>query len=527
MTITAPPLPVIAMNRLAFGPRPGDVDALARRGLASWVDEQLRPEEAADRDCRARLDAAKLRIRYGASPDWGLTDELRPLSMLDAPTASLWHLADNKQKMAGPERQRPRSEVAAATLIRAVHSHWQLREVLVDFWHNHFNVYALEPNVAVGLPAYDRDVIRAHCLGNFRAFLEAVATSSAMQVFLNNRSSRAGSANENYGRELLELHTLGAPHYLNALYNRWREVPGAAQGKAAGYIDQDVYEAARAFTGWTLADGKDLGGGQKLPDTGAFQYAESWHDNYQKRVLGVEFDPFQAPMADGRRVLDLVAAHPGTAMFVCAKLVRRLVGDPVPEALVKEAAQVWTANRTRDDQIARVVRVIALSPIFARTWGDRVKRPLEVAASFARATDIEMTASEGVLGEMDAAGQRLFGWAPPTGHPDDTEYWLSSAVMRRRWSIVLGLAEGWWGTAPLQPGRAMGGGSITAERAVAYWLPRVVGSHAPPETGAVILAAMKIAPDAVINNAPPGKDPEPQLRRLVAYCAMTPEFHYR
>ena len=140
-----------------------------------------------------------------------------------------------------------------------------------------------------------------------------------MLVYLNNRSSRAGSANENYARELLELHTLGRGAYLNTLYDRWRDVPGATEGRPQGYIDQDVYEAARAFTGWTIADGTGLGGGMALPATGAFTYVEAWHDGYQKRVLGHEFDPFQAPMADGRKVLDLVADHPATAWNVCTR----------------------------------------------------------------------------------------------------------------------------------------------------------------------------------------------------------------
>ena len=225
--------------------------------------------------------------------------------------------------------------MAAATLLRAIHSRWQLREVLVDFWHNHFNVNAAgDQAVNVALPAYDR-VIRSHALGNFREFLEAVATSPAMLVYLNNRSSRAGSANENYGRELFELHSLGRDAYLNDLYNRWRDVPGALKGSPAGYIDQDVYEAARAFTGWTIEDGAGLGGGKTLPATGRFTYVEAWHDNYQKRVLATDFDPFQPPLADGRKVLDLIAAHPATARFVCTKLCRRLVSDTPSDARLR------------------------------------------------------------------------------------------------------------------------------------------------------------------------------------------------
>ena len=161
--------------------------------------------------------------------------------------------------MDGAERRRPREEVTAATILRAVHSRWQLREVMVAFWHDHFNVDAFSADeVSVALPTYDRDVIRRHAFGNFRDFLEAVATSTAMLYYLSNRSSRAGAANENYGRELFELHTLGRDAYLNDRYDRWRSVPGALKGAPVGYIDEDVYEAARAFTGWTVEDGSAL-----------------------------------------------------------------------------------------------------------------------------------------------------------------------------------------------------------------------------------------------------------------------------
>ncbi len=194
--------------------------------------------------------------------------------------------------MAPQERSFLRTAVACATAIRAVHSRWQLREVLVDFWHNHFNVNAVGENlVAVALPTYDGEVIRRHALGNFREMLEAVAKSAAMQIYLNNRSSRGGAANENFARELFELHTLGRPAYLNALYNRWRDVPGALDGRPQGYIDQDVYEASRSFTGWSIEDGVGIGGGRRLPMTGKFTYVENWHDNYQKSILARDLDP--------------------------------------------------------------------------------------------------------------------------------------------------------------------------------------------------------------------------------------------
>ena len=212
-----PPVDKLVLGRLAFGASAEDSAFIQAKGLNHWVEEQLRAPAGDEPAMLARLAAIRLRIRYGAGEGWPAVDELRPLTTLDKDVAQLWPLTDRKVPLAGPERQLPRREVAAAAIQRAIHSPWQLREVLVDFWHNHFNVSAVGDHaVAAALPDYDR-TIRAHALGNFREFLEAVAVSPAMLVYLSNRSSRAGSANENYGRELFELHTLGRAAYLKVL----------------------------------------------------------------------------------------------------------------------------------------------------------------------------------------------------------------------------------------------------------------------------------------------------------------------
>jgi uncharacterized protein (DUF1800 family) len=517
------PVDHIVLGRLAFGASPEDSQFIQAKGLRRWVDQQLAAPVDDDAAMRARLAALRLHVRYGAGDGYPAVDEMRPLTSLDADIKDLWHLADGKAPLAGPERQAPRQEVAAATLQRAIHSPWQLREVLVDFWHNHFNVNAAGDNtVAVALPSHDR-AIRAHALGNFRELLETVAGSTAMLAYLNNRSSRAGSANENYARELFELHTLGRDAYLNDLYNRWREVPGAAQGRPTGYIDQDVYEAARAFTGWTVEDGSNLGGGQALPASGRFTYVEAWHDGYQKRVLATDFDPFQPPLADGRKVLDLVAFHPATARFVCTKLCRRLVADRPSESLVEQCVRTWRASRLKADQIAQVVRVIAGSKDIAEEPGSKVKRPLELVASYARAAGIDVTVTSGLINELDGSGQRLFGWAPPTGHPDTMDYWLSSHVLRRRWSLVLGLSENWWQTGAFNPSQRLAG-DVRAGDAVRQWHTQLTASEPPAGFVEAILGGMKLADDVLISQRP---DREPLTRRIVAYCAMSPAFQLR
>jgi len=513
---------VSALGRAGYGARPEDMDELGRRGFAAWVEEQLHPQEAQDAAVHQRLERLRLRIRYNANDKWPAVDELRPLAYLDKPIDEAWPLIVKRQEMDGAERRRPREEVTAATILRAVHSRWQLREVLASFWHDHFNVDAFSGDeISVALPTYDRDVIRRHALGNFRAFLEAVATSTAMLYYLSNRSSRAGAANENYGRELFELHTLGRDAYLNDRYDRWREVPGALKGAPQGYIDEDVYESARAFTGWTVEDGSGIDGHRKLPATGRFTYVETWHDGYQKRVLAHEFKEFAPAMADGRRVLDLVAEHPATAKFVCTKLCRRFVGDPPPARLVTAAVTAWTRARRSPEQIAEVVRVILLSPEFAAARGGKVRRPLALAAGFARTTGIDLVPTEGLWNQIANGGQRLFGWPPPTGLPDDNAYFLGANSMRHRWALVLGLAENWWGTGAMPP-TFPPGGVLTARAVAAQHLARLQGA-APAQVADAILQGLGWPADQPLAN-PATPEFAKRSARLAALAAMSPMF---
>jgi uncharacterized protein (DUF1800 family) len=526
--VTDPVSPFHVLNRLGYGPRAGEVAAFARQGLARWLDEQLNPPKGDEPLIVEALARARLRIKYAAgNPDknqpWAAIDEMRPLSALDQPIEKLWPLIAERGKYDPAERRRPLLEVIAATIIRSIHSRYQLREVLSNFWYDHFNVDAWggEP-VSVALPSYDRDVIRPNCVGNFRQFLEAVATSTAMLYYLSNHSSRAGSANENYGRELFELHTLGRDAYLNDKYDRWREVPGALKGHPVGYIDEDVYEAARAFTGWTVEDGSAIDGGRKLPATGRFVYVESWHDGYQKRVLATDFNEFQPAMSDGRRVLDLIANHPATARFLCRKLARRLVADNPSRQLVDAAAAVWTENLHAPNQIAKVVRTIVLSPDFAQSRGAKIRRPLALVASFARATGLDLMPTEPLIGTMAAAGQRLYGYPDPTGLPDDTEHFIGTNAMRVRWQLVLSLAQNSWGTGLWSSGADMPASVQTLGDAASFWLASLTGDADPGHVAAIV-SGMGAAPDQLLG---PRKTPDAarRLALVAAYAAMAPTF---
>jgi uncharacterized protein (DUF1800 family) len=515
------------LGRAGYGASPTALRELQAGGLAAWLEDQLAPRAGMDVVADERLRAARLRIKYPAGEGWSAADEARPLGTLDAPISTLWHLVDHKNPMHAAERRRPRDEVIAATVLRAVHSRWQLREVMCGFWHDHFNVDAVGSEaIGVALPAYDRDVVRRHCFGNFRELLEAAASSAAMQYYLSNRSSRAGSANENYARELFELHTMGRGAYLNDQYDRWREVPGALQGKPAGYIDQDVYEAARAFTGWTIEDGGAIDSRRKLPQTGQFIYVENWHDGYQKRVLATEFDAFSPALADGRQVLDLVAAHPATARFLCDKLCRRLIGEHASAHIREHIAQIWLAHVESHDQIARVLRALLMSADFsarsAAAANTKVRRPLALAAAFARAMEIDLQYSEQLGGEIAAAGQNLFGWPTPTGLPDSSTPFITSQAMRHRWSMLLGLADNSWGTGAVASPDALGLASPSTSEAGVACLNRLLG-YAPPAALAAIIAGSGWPPDQALN-AGGASDAAHRWARVAAYCAMTPEF---
>lgn len=508
------------LNRLGYGPTPGDLQNIPKRNLNAWLEEQLSPPEGDDAGVKARIAAAQYRIHYNAKDSYPAVDEMRPLQSLDKPIEELWPLLDKTQPRDGAERTRPRVEVMAVTCIRAAYSQYQLREAVVAFWHDHFNVNAnAGDQIAIAFPTYDRDVIRRHALGNFREMLEAVATSTAMLYYLSNHASRAGAANENYARELFELHTLGRDAYLNDHYDRWKNVPGALKGKPVGYIDQDVYEAARAFTGWTVEDGANLDNQRKLPATGKFTYVETWHDGYQKRVLAQDFDPFATVMADGRKVLDLVANHPATARHVVGKLCQRFIGSNTSAVLMDKLINEWHRLAKSPHQIAQVISLIAQSSDFANSQGSKVKRPLALGINFVRITGIDFTPTEGFMNTVGNGGQHLFAYGPPTGLPDTNSYFLNTADMRSRWALLLGLAQNSWQTGVCNPARVMPYASnVSAGDYIGQWL-NVFGAMNNPETIASITSAIGTPPTAMVRDLD-----EKKLATGVAVAAMSPGF---
>jgi hypothetical protein len=227
-------------------------------------------------------------------------------------------------------------------------------------------------------------------------------------------------------------------------------------------------------------------------------------------------------MDDGRRVLDLVADHPATARFVCTKLCRRLFGDAPPQRVVAAAMKTWTETRRAKDQIAQTVRVILLSPEFAAAQRTKVRRPLALVAAFARATGLDLMPAEPLSNELANAGQKLFGWPAPTGLPDADAFFLGANSMRRRWALMLAVAENAWGTGDLPMPRLMPMAPTTPRVIVEHYAQTMHGAPQPATVTAVLEGLGWPADEPLGDPAKP--DVAKRVARLAALTAMAPEF---
>jgi uncharacterized protein (DUF1800 family) len=421
-----------ALNRLGYGPRPGDVERVRRMGLAAYIERQL--------DARAIPDAAVEQALAAypvltASTVALVRDYPQPTPQARQRLASGEMSRQEMMEMYPPER-RPAvitAQMQAARITRAIVSDRQLEEVMVDFWFNHFNVYAQKGAVRWMLPAYEREAIRPHALGRFRDLVLATARHPAMLFYLDNwLSTRADwvvpggpyagrrlGLNENYARELMELHTVGVD---------------------GGYTQQDVIEVARCFTGWTI-DRPQQGGG--------FIFRSQAHDRGTKRVLG-QVIPAGGGQEEGERVIEILTRHEATARFIATKLARRFVSDDPPAALVERAAATF---RRSDGDIRAVLTTIFTSPEFWSAddaYRAKIKSPLEVVASAVRALDGHVAgpgadaAGGGGLAlarEVGKLGQPLYEAQPPTGYPDRAEAWVNTGALLGRMNFALGLAH--------------------------------------------------------------------------------------
>jgi uncharacterized protein (DUF1800 family) len=380
------------LNRIGFGPRPGEIDRVLLRGAERYIEDQLFPEDIDDR-------AAE--------------DRVATLSSWSASIAEL--LARYPQNMGSG---RLLEELAFARLIRAVTSERQLYEVMVDFWFNHFNVYAPEGFTRYATASYERDAIRPFALGRFRDLLGATARHPAMLYYLDNWLSSVprrqgnrivGGLNENYGRELLELHTLGVD---------------------GGYTQEDIIQVSRAFTGWTL---------DNIRSSGQFRFDARIHDPGDKTILGRRIA--SGGMEEGEQVLDLLGEHDSTARFVSYRLCQRFIADDPPDSAVDRAAATFRATR---GDIRRVMATILGSREFfdPAYWGSKPKTPLEYVASALRALGANPSNYAGPAQAVSNMGMPLYAQIPPTGYSNDGREWMNASGLLNRMNFVLDVLSG-------------------------------------------------------------------------------------
>jgi uncharacterized protein (DUF1800 family) len=453
---------VHVLNRTGFGPRPGDVDRVRTLGIQRYIDEQLRPERIPDLAMTARLAGLTtigLSSRQIAEEYEMPQLEARRQKAQDAkadPSTGLGAGAAAGDGTRPPDATLQRAnrvmvELAEQKLLRAVYSERQLQEVLTDFWFNHFNVDARKGADRFLLTEYERETIRPRVLGTFRDLLGATAKSPAMLFYLDNWMSADPNGphptevaigrprvarrpfggrimmpaaarvapqnknaprglNENYGRELMELHTLGVD---------------------GGYTQKDVTEVARALTGWTIERPRQGGG---------FVFNARLHDPGEKIVLGHVIKAGGGE-ADGEQVLDILAAHPATATFIATKLARRFVSDTPPAALVQRVAARF---RETGGDLREVTRAILTSPEFlsSASYGIKAKTPFEFVASALRATGADVADARPLVRELQQLGMPVYMCQPPTGYKDTSDAWVNTGALVGRMNLALRLANG-------------------------------------------------------------------------------------
>jgi len=494
------------LNRLGFGARPGDVERVKAMGLDNYINQQLSPEKISDsvaenklaelttlnmttaelygkfpqpgqllRQLQARgmlpdnlAEARENRVKGGANAKPGDEAMTVPEMKSDSPKNNQaqppQNPADNEKYREAIQKyyrdnglEQPRriiAELQASRILRAVYSERQLQEVMVDFWTNHFNVFANKGADRWLLTSYDRDTIRPNALAKFSQLLEATAKSPAMLFYLDNFQSVSPDAgggrpgilrpqqqqrrgiNENYARELMELHTLGVD---------------------GGYTQKDVQEVARCFTGWTIFQPRggaaavttmvlprDRDRNARLGDAmrrtaGTFFFNARAHDDGEKMVLGHKI-PAGGGMKDGLMVLDILAHHPSTAKFIATKLVRHFVSDNPPPALVERVAATFMKS---DGDIRETLKTIFFSKEFnsPEAYRAKIKRPFELVVSAIRTLGADTNGGPGTHQWIERLGEPLYGFQTPNGYSDAAESWVNTGGLLERMNFGLALAN--------------------------------------------------------------------------------------
>lgn len=526
-TITEDQKILHVLNRLGFGARPGDVEKVKAIGLKKYIDQQLNAGSIDSEQVAARLknfevlnmETAEIFAKY---PNPGAL--LRNLEGGRRSAANNQTAANNNQdaaQMTEDDRKvrqeklrgyyqeyglRPANQITQqmqmSRIVRAVYSENQLEEQMVDFWMNHFNVFAGKAAVKWFIPSYERDVIRKNALGNFKDLVVGTAQHPAMLFYLdnfqsvspdaqnananrngnqrlqrmlannggqinerqrermrergltdeqinkrveraknmaNNQGKNKRGINENYARELMELHTLGVD---------------------GGYTQADIVEVAKAFTGWTIADPRGyrkaaandiqekenkaierlrkMNGVPEDLESGEFYFNENWHDKSTKTVLGQKVS--EGGMKDGLKVIDILVSQPATAKFIAKKLAVKFVNDNPSDVIVNKIAQAFQKS---NGDIKTTLRAMIDSPEFysSENYRAKIKTPFELLVSSLRALDADVKTSPALLGMLNKMGEPLYGYQAPTGYPDTAEDWVNTGALLERMNFAVALSS--------------------------------------------------------------------------------------
>jgi uncharacterized protein (DUF1800 family) len=446
------------LSRFTYGAIPGQVERVASQGLEKWFDEQL-AASLDDRTLKEKLNGYDIlsadnqqivstyrknaKILKMAIADGAIDKD----SVDKSSNAYRKKLLDYMTKKGlKPERELIRQFVNQK-ILRAAYTQNQLQEVMTEFWFNHFNVSFTKRNAAPFVPNYERDVIRPNVLGNFNDLLIATAKSPAMLLYLDNFSSavakensnpknnRVKGLNENYAREVMELHTLGVD---------------------GGYSQRDVTDAARILTGWTIFPMGDEGFGsgvkkmiekvgeeklkaRGLVHEGDFLFIPNRHDNGEKQVMGKVFPPGRG-LEEGTELLNMLSRHPSTAKFICRKLATRFVNDSPPPALVERMEKTFL---NKQGNIREVLMTMVSSIEFweMEALRSKTKSPMELAISSIRALNADVKQPYQLYNWINRMGQQLYFYQAPTGFPDRGQYWINTGALLNRMNFGLALAD--------------------------------------------------------------------------------------
>ena len=583
------------LTRLTFGARPGDFEHVKAIGINEFIAEQLDPESMKDSALDERLrqlptltmgtpelieqytppqptpspsPQPSMSVLISPSPTGtsGIAEQksiIRPslnpsgteqqmkIEKTESQTSTrpkdvivpeMKTAAGEAKKKSQPSSNTPApkpvknpqlvvTELQRASLLRAVYGQHQLFEVMVNFWENHFSIFANKDADRFLLTEFDRDTIQPFALGNFHDLLRATARSPAMLYYLDNWQSSVqrhypatndkpartvGGVNENYARELMELHTLGVD---------------------GGYTQKDVQEVARCFTGWTI---------RKPNEVGLFFFNPRAHDNGEKVVLGHKI-PAGGGISDGDKVLDILASHPSTANFIATKLARRFVGDDPPRSVINRAAAIFLKT---GGSIRETLRTIITSPEFfsADAYRAKMRTPFEYVVAAMRALQVETDADPSLFGWIARMGQPIFGRITPDGYPDRAEQWLAAGALLERLNFAVALSSNKLKGTHIDWARILGQTGLNSPAAIAGHLSQLIliggvsdktmgaidkfarEPSAVPEKANMLPATKAVQPinyanTGIVDN--PKMLPAPFVAELTSMVLGSPEFQRR